>query len=135
MLAVSPRAFMAMQNLAPAGLAKCTESELRPLLPCLVRTSTLNPVDKSKETNALRAQILRQVIGIEKVNKVMALLQIDFQELETDIRKEQQLRYLFCVWLFTPIVPFLTFSSLFISIVMKLQTKNRIHQPRFSPNT
>lgn len=92
MQAVSSRAFMAMQNLAAADLAKCAEDELRPLLPCLVRTSTLLGLDRTQETNELRSQALRQIVGIEQVNKVVALLQIDFQELEADIRKEQQLR-------------------------------------------
>lgn len=89
---VSSRAFKAMQNLAAVDLAKCTEDELRPMLPCLVRMCTLAGIDRTKATNALRSQVLRQIVGIEQVNKVVALLQIDFQELEADIRKEQQLR-------------------------------------------
>lgn len=92
MLAVSSRAFTAMQNLSPTNLAKCTADELRPLLPGLVRMSTLIGADKSKSSNALRAQILRQIVTIEQVNNIQKLLKIDFQELETDIRKEQQLR-------------------------------------------
>lgn len=92
MIPVSSRAFMAMQNLTIAELANCDEKELRPLLPCLVRMATLKQLDNTKTTIDSKAQILSLLVGIIEVNNIVALLQIDFHELETDIRKEQQLR-------------------------------------------
>lgn len=92
MIPVSSRAFMAMQNLNVAELTKCDEKELRSLLPCLVRMVTLKQLDNTKTTIDSRAQILSLLVGIVQVNNIVALLQIDFHELETDIRKEQQLR-------------------------------------------
>lgn len=93
MIPVSSRAFMAMQNLTIAELKKCDEKELRPLLPCLVRMATLKQLDNTKATIDARAQILSLLVGIVEVNNIVSLLQIDFHEIETDIRKEQQLRY------------------------------------------
>lgn len=92
---VSSRAFIAMQNLTIAELTKCDEKELRPLLPCLVRMATLKQLDNTKATIDSKAQLLSLLVGIVEVNNIVALLQIDFHELETDIRKEQQLRYIF----------------------------------------
>lgn len=92
MIPVSSRAFMAMQNLTIAELSKCDEKELRPLLPCLVRMATLKQLDNTKTTIDGRTQILSLLVGIVEVNNIVSLLQIDFHELETDIRKEQQLR-------------------------------------------
>lgn len=83
---------MAMQNLNIAELTKCDEKEIRPLLPCLVRMATLKQLDNTKATIDSRAQILSLLVGIVDVNNIVSLLQIDFHELETDIRKEQQLR-------------------------------------------
>lgn len=90
---VSARAFTAMQNLNIAELAECSTSELRPLLPSLVRMATLPPLDRTKKTIETRKQILALLVPIDAVNVIAALLQIDYQELEIDIRKEQQLRY------------------------------------------
>lgn len=89
---VSARAFAAMQNLNIAELAECSVSELRPLLPSLVRMAILPPLDKTKTTIETRKQILALLVPIEVVNVIVSLLQIDYQELESDIRKEQQLR-------------------------------------------
>lgn len=92
MIPVSSRAFIAMQNLAIAELTKCDEKDLRPFLPCLVRMATLKRSDKTKKANESRALILSLLVSIVEVNNIAALLKIDFHELETDIRKEQQLR-------------------------------------------
>lgn len=84
---------MAIQNLAIADLAKCDEKELRPLLPCLARMTILKQLDNTKETIETRSQILSILVAIEEVNNIVALLGIDFYELEIDVRREQQLRY------------------------------------------
>lgn len=95
--AVSARAFTAMQNLNIFDLANCTEREIRPLLPSLVRMSLLSPFDTT--TNSAvdqRKQILSVLVGIEVVNNIVSLLQVDYHELEIDVKKEQQLRFVPC---------------------------------------
>lgn len=89
---VSAKAFTAMQNLNVSELAKCTQRELRPLLPSLVRMSLLSPYDSTKSTMESRKQILSLLVGIEVVNNIVSLLQVDYHELEIDVKKEQQLR-------------------------------------------
>lgn len=90
---VSARAFAAMQNLNISELADCDTHELRPLLPSLVRMTILPPLDNTKTIIETRKQILALLVPIEVVNNIVSLLQIDYQEIEIDIRKEQQLRY------------------------------------------
>lgn len=89
---VSAKAFIEMQNLNIAELAQCTPNEIRPLLPSLVRMSLLSPLDRTKSGVESRKQILSLLVGIEVVNNIVSLLQVDYHELETDVKKEQQLR-------------------------------------------
>lgn len=90
--AVSARAFTAMQNLNVADLKNCSITEIRPLLPCLVRMSLLSPLDNTQSTIETRKLILSLLVSLEEVNNIVSLLQVDYHELETDVRKEQQLR-------------------------------------------
>lgn len=89
---VSPRAFAAMQHLNITELAKCEPNELRPFLPSLVRMTVLQPIEKTKTSIEIRKLLLSLLVSVEEVNNIANLLQIDYQELESDIRKEQQLR-------------------------------------------
>lgn len=89
---VSPRIFTAIQNVDIPVLAVCSHKEIRPILPCLVRMSLISPLDVTKECVEQRKQVLTILSGIESVNSIIALLSIDFHALETDVRKEQQLR-------------------------------------------
>ncbi|XP_062559708.1 integrator complex subunit 2 isoform X1 [Armigeres subalbatus] len=89
---VTPRAFAAIQNLNIVELAQCSVSEIRPLLPCLVRMSLLPPLDGTKTWMDSRKQLLSVLAGIEVVNNIVSLLQVSFHELEVDVKKEQQLR-------------------------------------------
>lgn len=89
---VSAKAFTAMQNLNVLELSKCNQREIRPLLPSLVRMSLLSPYDSTKSTVESRKQILSLLVGIEVVNNIVSLLQVDYHELEIDVKKEQQLR-------------------------------------------
>lgn len=89
---VSARAFTAMQNLNVALLSECGPDELRPLLPSLVRMSLLSPYNSSRSAVETRKQILSLLVGIEVVNNIVSFLQVDYDELETDVKKEQQLR-------------------------------------------
>lgn len=89
---VSPRVFRAIQNVDIDDLARCSPTEIRPILPCLVRMSLISPLDNTRECAEGRKEILTLLSGIELVNSIVALLSIDFHQLETDVKKEQQLR-------------------------------------------
>lgn len=89
---VSAKAFTAMQNLNIVELANCTQREIRPLLPSLVRMSLLSPFDSTKSGVESRKQILSLLVGIEVVNNIVSFLQVDYHELEIDVKKEQQFR-------------------------------------------
>ncbi|XP_053681309.1 integrator complex subunit 2 [Anopheles nili] len=89
---VTSKAFSAMQNLDIAQLATCSQQEIRPLLPCLVRMSLLSPLDNTKSWAEARKQILSLLVGIEVVNNIVSLLQVNYHELEIDVKKEQQIR-------------------------------------------
>lgn len=89
---VAPKVFRAIQNVDIEELSKCTEQELRPILPCLVRMSLISPLDTSKKCSKQKLDILTIISGIEIVNSIVALLSIDFHVLEADVKKEQQLR-------------------------------------------
>ncbi|XP_046387078.1 integrator complex subunit 2 [Ischnura elegans] len=89
---VSPKVFQAIQNVNVEELSKCSAKELRPILPCLVRMSLISPTDSTRECAEARKCILTLLSGIELVNAIVALLSIDFHTLETDVKKEQQLR-------------------------------------------
>lgn len=89
---VSPRVFAAIQNVNIKELSECSQKEIRPILPCLVRMSLILSVDITKDCVEARKEILTILSGIESVNSIIALLSIDFHALETDVRREQQLR-------------------------------------------
>lgn len=89
---ISPKVFRALQSVDIDELSTCSQRELRPILPCLVRMSLIQPLDNSQKCAKLRLKILTLISGIEIVNSIVALLSIDFHALEIDVRKEQQLR-------------------------------------------
>lgn len=89
---VSSKVFHAIQNVDINELAKCSEKDIRPILPSLVRMSLISPLDVSKKCSKQKIDILTIISGIECVNQIVALLSIDFHALESDVRKEQQLR-------------------------------------------
>lgn len=89
---VSAKAFAAMQNLNIIELSKCPQRDIRPLLPSLVRMSLLTSLDNTNNALESRKQILSILVGIEDVNNIVSLLQVDYHELEIDVKKEQQLR-------------------------------------------
>lgn len=108
---VSPRVFTAIQNVDIRELSLCSHKEIRPILPCLVRMSLISPLDITKECVEGRKQVLTILSGIESVNSIIALLSIDFHALETDVRKEQQLR-LDIIYLYKQILCFEKFIIL-----------------------
>ncbi|XP_066261717.1 integrator complex subunit 2 [Euwallacea similis] len=89
---INPLVFTAVQHIDMENLAKCSEIDIRPVLPCLVRMGLICPLDTSKKCTSMKVSILTIVSGMELVNSIVALLSIDFHKLETDVKKEQQLR-------------------------------------------
>lgn len=89
---VDPLVFRAIQNVDVDTLSACTEQQIRPILPCLVRMSLISPLDTSGKCSKQKLDILTITSGIELVNSIVALLSIDFHLLEGDVKKEQQLR-------------------------------------------
>jgi integrator complex subunit 2 len=97
---VTARAFTAVQNLIVSELISSeiqppyTDKEIRPFLSSLVRSSILDSAnfDKTREWFEVRKQILLILVESEVVNNIVALLQVNYNDLEVDIKKEQQLR-------------------------------------------
>lgn len=85
---VTARVFAAMQNLDITSLASYPETEIRPVLPSLVRMSLLSPLDNTESSMESRKQILAVLIGIEVVNSIVSYLQVNYHELENDLKKE-----------------------------------------------
>lgn len=92
---VSPRVFRSLQMVDIEELSKCSNSEIRPVLPCLVRMSLISPLDSTKKCSEGRKELLKLLTGIEHVNSIVALLSIDFHALEVDVKREQQMRLAF----------------------------------------
>lgn len=89
---VTARVFAAMQNLDIAALSTYPQNEIRPVLPALVRMSLLSPLDNTKSSMESRKQILAVLIGIEVVNSIVSYLQVNYHELEQELKKELQTR-------------------------------------------
>ncbi|XP_017091510.2 integrator complex subunit 2 [Drosophila bipectinata] len=89
---VTSRVFSAMQNLDITLLASYPETEIRPVLPSLVRMSLLSPLDNTESSMESRKQILAVLIGIEVVNSIVSYLQVNYHELENELKKELQTR-------------------------------------------
>uniref|UniRef100_A0A1I8PBM4 Integrator complex subunit 2 n=1 Tax=Stomoxys calcitrans TaxID=35570 RepID=A0A1I8PBM4_STOCA len=89
---VTARVFAAMQNLDITALSTYPQNEIRPVLPALVRMSLLSPLDNTKSSMESRKQILAVLIGIEIVNSIVSYLQVNYHELEQELKKELQAR-------------------------------------------
>lgn len=90
---VSARTFSAMQVLNVGELAQLPANEIRPVMPSLARMALLSPMqDNTPQWVETRKKILSILVGVEAVNDIVALLQVNYHDLEIEIRKEQQLR-------------------------------------------
>jgi len=89
---VSPVVFKAISCVDVQTILACSDESLRPILACLVRMSLIAPLDQSPACLQGRTSVLQVLSRIELVNSIVALLSIDFHALETDVKKEQQLR-------------------------------------------
>lgn len=88
----SARAFQAIRSVSVSELSSLRDEDLRPLLPCLVRMALCSPVDESAKWTEARKEVQKLLSGLEVVNSIVALLSVDFNLLEQDALKEQQLR-------------------------------------------
>lgn len=84
---VTSKAFNAVQNLNIKELLNCSEKEIRPFLLCMVRSVLIG-----RNFDESQKEFLLILVGSEIVNNLVALLQVNYVELESDIKKEQQLR-------------------------------------------
>ena len=57
-----------------------------------VRMSLIAPLDQSTSCLTARTRVLQVLSRCETVNSIVALLSINFHQLELDVKKEQQLR-------------------------------------------
>ncbi|XP_036319768.1 integrator complex subunit 2 [Rhagoletis pomonella] len=89
---ITARVFAAMQNLDISALSTYPPHEIRPVLPSLVRMSLLSPLDNTESSMESRKQILAVLIGIEVVNSIVSYLQVNYHELEQELKKELQVR-------------------------------------------
>lgn len=89
---VTARVFAAMQNLDITALATFPQHEIRPVLPSLVRMSLLAPLDNTTSSMESRKQILSVLIGIEVVNSIVSYLQVNYHDLEQELKRELQVR-------------------------------------------
>merc|ERR1719410_2565632 len=89
---VLPRVFRAISSVEVATILSCSEEQLRPILACLVRMSLIAPLDQSTSCLTARTRVLQVLSRCETVNSIVALLSINFHQLELDVKKEQQLR-------------------------------------------
>ncbi|XP_005110013.1 integrator complex subunit 2 [Aplysia californica] len=89
---VSQKVFKAMQTIDTTALSECSDSELRPVLPGLVRLALCAPLDDSENGKKVQKHVLTILSRLEVVNSIVDMLSIDFHALEQDVKKEQQLR-------------------------------------------
>ena len=89
---VTSRVFKAVQTVDVEALSNLPDGELRPVLASLVRMSLIASLDKSNACYEGRTAVLRILSRVELVNNLVALLSIDFHNLETDVKKEIALR-------------------------------------------
>ncbi|CAB3231134.1 unnamed protein product [Arctia plantaginis] len=89
---VQPHIFKAIKDLNIPTLMKCSQEEIRPIIPCLVRMALISPLDVTRYCAEAKKDVLIILSGIDLVNFIVSLLSIEFNTLETDLKKEQQMR-------------------------------------------
>lgn len=89
---VSERAFTALKNVDVEAIDALEESEVRAILPSLVRMALCVPIDNSDEWLEKKKRILIKLSSIDTTNIIISLLSADFHSLDTDVRKEIAIR-------------------------------------------
>lgn len=89
---VQPKVFKAIKDLDIEAIKRFTLDELRPIIPCLVRMALIAPLDSTRACADAKKDVLTLLSGLELVNFIVSLLSIEFNALESDVKKEQQMR-------------------------------------------
>ena len=89
---ITARAFQAISNVDIDEICNLNEKELRSILPSLVRISLCTSLDNSEYWQWKRKKILKLLSESEITNTIVSYLSIDFQALEIEVKKEQNLR-------------------------------------------
>lgn len=93
-LAVDPEVFECIETGRLNEIGRFSPDKLRPFVPVLARAGLLHQSDgpgRSKSSDFVQP-ILLNLIQNEAANNIVTLLQIDYQSLEMDVKKEVQLR-------------------------------------------
>lgn len=89
---LTSRVFLAMQTMNISVLKTFPPNEIRKILPSLVRMSLLSHIQNTKSKMDLRREVLSLLVEIEVVNNIVQYLQVNYNELENELKKEQQQR-------------------------------------------
>ncbi|CAH0700684.1 unnamed protein product [Spodoptera exigua] len=89
---IQPKVFKAIKDLDIEALKNFTQDEMRPIIPCLVRMALIAPLDTTRACGEAKKDVLTLLAGIDLVNFIVSLLSIEFNALESDLKKEQQMR-------------------------------------------
>lgn len=89
---ITSRVFLAMQTMNISILKSFPQNEIRKILPSLVRMSLLSHIQNTKSKMDLRSEVLSLLVEIEVVNNIVQYLQVNYNELEIELKKEQQQR-------------------------------------------
>ena len=89
---VNPDVFRCVELAQLDDLSQFSEEDLRPFLPILIRSGILATGDPAGRPKEFRQSILVPLSDIEPVNSFVALLSVDYNGLEGDVKKELQLR-------------------------------------------
>lgn len=89
---ITSRVFLAMQTMDIGVLKTFQKNEIRKILPSLVRMSLLSHIQNTKSKMDLRREVLSLLVEIEVVNNIVQYLQVNYNELEIELKKEQQQR-------------------------------------------
>jgi len=92
LLPVNPEVFQRVELGMLDTLNEFPKEDIRPFLPILIRSGLLLVGDISGRPKDYRHGILVPLSDIEPMNLFVALLSVDYNALEADVKKELQLR-------------------------------------------
>lgn len=89
---VDPDAFECIETGRMDEIGKFSPDQLRPFVPVLTRAGLLHQSEAFAKSSDFVQPILLNLIQNEAANNIVSLLQLDYQNLEMDVKKELQLR-------------------------------------------
>ncbi|KAI1291959.1 Integrator complex subunit 2 [Halotydeus destructor] len=81
-----------MRDLDADAMESMAASEIRPLMPSLVRMALCMSPDSSQDWVQRKKKILKKLSSNETANSIVSLLSVDFHALDIDVKKEVLLR-------------------------------------------